>query len=179
MSKFTEMIAKAQGTSSNDGDYFFPNVNGIIDIQRLFQHNGVKGTSVILEATVVECKPSVEGARVHTPGSKVKKVYSLSKYPEMHHGMLKTDILRIMGIKEEDLSVKDMEALLGEIFEDSKSPGFELRGYRAAFSSKESDRSAKGKSPITSTYFKNVPNPEAELSARKAAVDARLSGAKA
>jgi hypothetical protein len=47
------------------------------------------------------------------------------------------------------------------------------------FDTRVIDRSAKGKDAITGVIFKNVPNDEKELAARKAAVDAKLSGAKA
>jgi hypothetical protein len=179
MSSFLSMVAKAKSSSNNDGDYFNENLKGVIEIERLFQHNGEKGTSVILTATIVSCEPKVEGAKVHLPGAKVKKVYSISKFPTVAPGQLKGDILSVMGLKEDDLSSKDIEGLLGEIFEESGSPGFELRGYRCAFNTKVVDRSAKGKENITAVYFNHMPNDEKELAARKAAVDARLSGAKA
>jgi len=179
MSSFLTMVAKAKASSNNDGDFFNANLRGVCDIERLFQHNGEKGTSVILTATILSCEPKVEGASAHKPGSKVKKIYSISKFPTVAPGQLKGDILAIMGLKEDDLSAKDIEGLLGEIFEESGSPGFELRGYRVGFDTRVIDRSAKGKDAITGVIFKNVPNDEKELAARKAAVDARLSGAKA
>lgn len=173
------MVAKAKASSNNDGDFFLPGLRGEVTIERLFQHNGDKGTSVILTAVVDVCESKLDGAQKHSPGAKVKKIYAISKFPEVAPGQLKGDILAIMGLREDDLSAKEMEALLGEIFTDAASAGFELRGYKTAFDTATKDRSDKGKEPLTVVKFKHMANDEAELSARKAAVDARLKGVKA
>lgn len=174
---FLTMIAKAKAGSNSDGDYFIPDVTGTMIIERVFQHTGELGTSVILKGTVEECSPKYEGGKCHTAGSVVKKVYSLTKYPTVHPGMLKGDLLAIDGLKEDDLSAKDMEAMLSEIFENPKSPMFELRGVRVKFDTKSQDRSKKGKEPITKTVFINVPNDPNEVAARKKEIDARLAKA--
>lgn len=173
------MVAKAKASSNNDGDFFLPNLRGEIEIERLLQHNGEKGTSVILTAIVRSCDGKVDGAVAHKAGAKVKKIYAISKFPTVAPGQLKGDILAIMGLKEDDLSAKDIEGLLSEIFEQPGSPGFELRGFVTKFDTRVIDRSEKGKDSLTGVKFSHVPNDEAELAARKAAIDARLSGAKA
>lgn len=175
---FLDMVAKAKANSNNDGDFFLPDLKGEIDIERIFQHNGEKGTSVILVGTIVSCDAKKDGATKHSVGAKVKKVYSLSKFPTVAPGQLKGDILAIDGLKEEDLSAKDTGAMLSEIFENEKSPMFELRGYRVGFDTRVIDRSAKGKENLTGVIFKHVENKPEEMAARKKEIDTRLAAAK-
>ena len=172
---FLSMIAKAKASNQNDGDFFLPNLKGVITIERVFQHTGDLGTSVILTGIVEECEAKVSGATTHKVGSKVKKVYAISKFPTVAPGQLKGDLLSISGDKEEDLSAKDVEAMLGAIFEDSSSPMFELRGIRCTFDSRVIDRSKKGKDSITGVKFGNMEQSPEEVAARKKDIDARLA----
>jgi len=171
------MVAKAKASNNNDGDFFLPNLKGVITIERIFQHSGDKGVSVILTGIVESCEAKVSGVTTHQPGAKVKKIYSISKFPTVAPGQLKGDLLAIDGLKEEDLSAKDVESMLSEIFENDKSPMFELRGVRCSFDTRTVDRSAKGKEAITGVKFGNLPNDPAEVAARKKDIDARLSKA--
>ena len=175
---FLDMVSKAKANSNNDGDFFLPDLKGEIDIERIFQHNGDKGTSVILVGTVVSCDAKKDGATKHSVGAKVKKIYALSKFPTVAPGQLKGDILAIDGLKEDDLSAKDTEAMLGEIFENDKSPMFELRGYRVGFDTRVIDRSAKQKQNITGVIFKHVENKPEEMAARAAEIAKRLASEK-
>lgn len=172
------MVAKAKASSNSDGDFFMADLKGEIDIERIFKHEGDKGVSVILTGTVVSCEAKKDGATKHAVGAKVKKIYALSKFPTVAPGQLKGDILAIDGLKEDDLSAKDTEAMLGAIFEDEKSPMFELRGYRTAFDTRVIDRAAKGKENITGVIFKHVENKPEEMAERKKAIDARLAAEK-
>lgn len=172
---FLSMIAKSKASNQNDGDFFLPNLKGVITIERIFQHTGDKGTSVILTGIVESCEAKLTGAQTHAVGAKVKKIYSLSKFPTVAPGQLKGDILSIDGLKEDDLSAKDVEEMLGQIFEDQKSPMFELRGVRCAFDTRVIDRSGKGKESLTGVKFLNVENKPEEVAARKAEIDARLA----
>lgn len=172
---FLSMIAKAKASNQNDGDFFLPNLKGVITIERIFQHTGDKGTSVILTGIVEACEAKLTGAQTHAVGAKVKKIYSLSKFPTVAPGQLKGDILAIDGLKEDDLSAKDVETMLGEIFEKTDSPMFELRGVRCTFDTRTVDRSAKGKEAITGVKFGNLENKPEEVAARKKDIDARLA----
>lgn len=174
---FLSMIAKAKASNQNDGDFFLPNLKGIITIERVFQHTGDKGTSVILTGIVESCEAKLSGAQTHNVGAKVKKIYSISKFPTVAPGQLKGDLLAIDGLKEDDLSAKDVEAMLSEIFENADSPMFELRGVRCAFDSRVIDRSAKGKDALTGVKFLNVENKPEDVAARKKEIDARLAKA--
>ena len=138
---------------------------------------GDKGTSVILTGIVESCEAKLSGSQTHAVGAKVKKIYSISKFPTVAPGQLKGDLLSIDGAKEEDLSAKDVEAMLGEIFENRESPMFELRGVRCAFDTRVVDRSAKGKEAITGVKFLQVENKPEDVAARKKDIDARLSKA--
>jgi hypothetical protein len=171
---FLAMVAKAKANKSNDGDFFLPDLKGTAVIERIFQHNGDKGTSVILTATIESCEGKKDGVTKHSPGAKVKKVYSISKFPTVAPGQLKGDILAIDGLNEDDLSSKDLEALLGEIFENDKSAMFELRGYRIGFDTRIIDRSAKGKENLTGVTFKHLENTPEELAARAKAITEKL-----
>lgn len=175
---FLKMVAKAKASNNNDGDFFLPDLKGEMDIERVFQHEGDKGTSVILVGTVVKCEAKKSGVPVHSVGSKVKKIYSISKYPTVAPGQLKGDILAIDGLKEDDLSAADVEGMLGAVFEDDKSPMFELRGYRVGFDTRVIDRSAKKKDNLTGVNFKHLENKPEEMAERKKAIDARLAAAK-
>jgi hypothetical protein len=167
---FMKMVAVAKANKSNDGDFFLPNVKGEIDIERIFEHNGDKGTSIILTATVVSCDAKFTGSETHAVGAKVKKIYSISKFPTVAPGQLKGDLLAIDGLKEDDISNKDFETLLGAIFTDDKSPMFELRGYRVGFDTRLIDRSKKGKDNLTGVTFKHVENKPEEMAARAKAI---------
>jgi len=176
MSGFLSMVAKSKANKSNDGDFFLPDCKGVCTIERVFQHNGDKGTSVILTATVDSCEGKKDGVTKHSVGSKVKKIYSISKFPTVAPGQLKGDILAIDGLNEDDLSNSDMEGVLGAIFEDEASPMFELRGYQTAFDTRVIDRSAKGKTSITGVIFKHIENKPEEMLARAKAIGEKLKG---
>lgn len=172
---FLDMVAKSKASGNNDGDFFLPDVRGVMDIERIFQHNGDKGTSVILTGTVVSCEAKKSGVTTHAVGAKVKKIYAISKFPTVAPGQLKGDILAIDGLKEEDLSAKDTGAMLSAIFEDDASPMYELRGYRVAFDTRVIDRSKKGKDNLTGITFQHIENKPEELAARKKAIDEALA----
>lgn len=172
---FLNMVAKAKASNNNDGDFFLPNVRGVCTIERVFQHSGDKGISVILTATIDSCEAKISGATTHQPGAKVKKIYSISKFPTVAPGQLKGDLLAIDGLKEDDLSAKDVEGFLSEIFENQESAMFELRGYKCGFDTRVIDRSAKGKESITGVKFTHIENKPEEVAARKKTIDERLS----
>lgn len=172
---FLNMVAKAKASNNNDGDFFLPNVRGVCTIERVFQHSGDKGISVILTATIDSCEAKISGATTHQPGAKVKKIYSISKFPTVAPGQLKGDLLAIDGLKEDDLSAKDVEGFLSEIFENQESAMFELRGYKCGFDTRIIDRAAKGKDNLTGVKFTHIENKPEEVAARKKTIDERLS----
>ena len=172
---FLNMVAKAKASNNNDGDFFLPNVRGVCTIERVFQHSGDQGISVILTATIDSCEAKISGATTHRQGAKVKKIYSISKFPTVAPGQLKGDLLAIDGLKEDDLSAKDVEGFLSEIFETQESAMFELRGYKCGFDTRVIDRSAKGKDNLTGVKFTHIENKPEEVAARKKTIDERLS----
>lgn len=151
---FKDIIAKAQTQTQNGGDFFLPDVMGTMEIVKITHNSGFKGDTVALEAKVLTCEPKTAGGKCHTPGSIVKKLYLLTKYPEVAPSQLKTDLLCILGEKPEDVSAKDMDVLLTAVFEDVASPHYALKGVKAKFDTKLKDRSDKGKAAITVVYFK-------------------------
>lgn len=176
---FLDMVAKAKASGNfNDGDFFEPDLKGEIEIERMFKHDGDKGTSVILTGIVRSCEGKKAGAKPHAVGAKVKKIYAISKYPTVAPGQLKGDILAIDGLKEDDLSGKQVGEMLSEIFENDKSPMFELRGYITKFDTRVIDRTAKGKENLTGVGFVHVENDAAEMAARAKAIGERLAAEK-
>jgi len=171
---FLNMVAKAKASNNNDGDFFLPNVRGVCTIERLFQHSGDKGISVILTATIDSCEAKISGATTHQPGAKVKKIYSISKFPTVAPGQLKGDLLAIDGLKEDDLSAKDVEGFLSEIFEDDKGAMYELRGYKTQFDTRIIDRKAKGKDNLTGVKFTHMENKPEEVAARAKEISEKL-----
>lgn len=172
---FLAMVAKAKASNNNDGDFFLPDCKGVIDIERIFEHNGDKGTSVILTATIVSCEAKKTGVTTHAVGAKVKKIYAISKFPTVAPGQLKGDILAIDGLNEDDLSAKDTESMLEEIFVNDKSAMFELRGYRCGFDTRIIDREKKGKENLTGVKFTHIENKPEEMAARAKEIAARLA----
>ena len=168
------MVAKAKASNNNDGDFFLPNVRGVCTIERVFQHSGDKGISVILTATIDSCEAKISGATTHRQGAKVKKIYSISKYPTVAPGQLKGDLLAIDGLKEDDLSAKDVEGFLSEIFENNEGAMYELRGYKAQFDTRVIDRKAKGKDNLTGIKFTHMENKPEEVAARAKEISEKL-----
>lgn len=172
---FLKMIAQAKTKEyQNDADYFLPDVQGTMIVERIFEAGNDLKKSIVLAGTVLTCTAKKSGVQVHEPGAKVKKIYSISLLPDIHLPQLKTDILSIDGLSGGALSDKDVESLLTEIFKNQKSPMFELRGYKTEFSTKTIDRSAKGKKNLTGITFSHVDNDPKELAARAAEITARL-----
>jgi len=176
MSSFLSMVAKSKANKQNDGDFFLPDLKGTIEIERIFEHSGDKGTSVILTATIKRCEAKKTGAATHSVGAKVKKVYAISKFPTVAPGQLKGDLLAIDGLNEDDMSAKEVEEMLGAIFEDDKSPVFEMRGILCDFDTRVIDRSKAGKPNLVGVVFKNVEagNDPENVAARAKAIAERL-----
>lgn len=171
---FLSMVAKAKASNNNDGDFFLPNVRGVITVERIFQHSGDKGVSVILTATIDTCEAKKSGVTTHQPGAKVKKIYAITKFPTVAPGQLKGDLLAIDGLKEDDLSAKDVEGFLSEIFENSESAMFELRGYKCSYDTRVIDRSGKGKDNLTGVTFKHIENKPEDVAARAKEISEKL-----
>ena len=150
---FLDTIAKAQTQTNNSGDYFMADTTGTVEIVQLKHNNGFKGDTVALEARILTSQPKVTGGPSQTPGTLVKKLYLLTKYPEVAPSQLKTDILAITGADPADVTEKTMGEALRAIFEDEKNEMYGLKGVKCRFDTKTVDRSAKGKSPVVSVKF--------------------------
>lgn len=155
-------------------EYFPVNLTGTYLIHKMFEHNGLGGTSVIVEGEVVEAQSKVAGGFTPKPGTKYKKVYALSKYPTVAPGQLKSDILNICGLDEETITKKDLVNVMSDIFKNEKSSMYRLSGVLVNFNTKTIDRSAKGKTDLTSVKFTHIPetsgNSEKEVETRRARV---------
>lgn len=170
------MLAEAKTQGSKDGDFVLPNQKGVLLLHgALYVNKGVK-QSAILVGEVVESNAKLAGATVQTPGTKVKKIYSLSKF-DWAINELRTDLVRIMGLDEKSLSPAQIEEIFADVFEGAarKGPNPEasiLRGVLCGFDSSVIDRSAKGKEPLTKVSFFEVTkgNEESEIDARKAKI---------
>ena len=168
------LIASAQTQGSKDGDFILPNQKGILLLHgAIYLNRGVKQTAIIV-AEVVESNAKIAGATVQTPGTKVKKIYSLSKY-DWHINQLKTDLVRIMGLDENELSPKQIEDIMADVFEGSARKGPDinesiLRGVLCGFDSSTLSRADKGKTDITKVAFFEVTqgNEQKDVEARKA-----------
>lgn len=170
------MLAEAQTQGSKDGDFISPNQQGVLLLHGVIHHSRGTKQSAILVGEIVESKAKIAGAVVQTPGTKVKKVYALSKF-DWAINELKTDLVRIMGLDEKKLSPAQVEEIFADVFEgaERKGPKIEnsvLRGCLCAFDTSVIDRSAKGKEPLTKVSFGEVSeangNSEQDINARKA-----------
>lgn len=153
---FMDVIAKAQTGTNNQGDYFMADTTGTVEILQMKHNSGFKGDTVALECRIITSQPKVTGGPSQTPGTIVKKLYLLTKYPEVAPSQLKTDILAIIGASPSDVSEKQMGEILHAIFENQSADEYGLKGVKAKFDTKTIDRSAKGKAPIVSVKFASI-----------------------
>lgn len=154
---FKDLIKNAKASSAYGGEFFMPDTRGTIVVDSLTHHKGFKGETCVLEATIVTSEPNVSGGKSQTPGTKVKKLYLLTKYPEVAPGQLQRDILSLVGLDPSDVTPDQMDTILAQVFDDPKSEGYGLRGVKAQFEAKNIDRSDKGKTPVTSIMFRALP----------------------
>lgn len=160
-------VAKAQDAAPSDGDYLNADQQGVILVHSFSLHKGTKGQSGILTGEIVESSPKVQGALVQKPGTKVKRIYSISKFPEVALQHLKRDTLAICGIDPSDLKPSEFEELLAGIFRENT-----MRGVLAGFNT-ATGRPRPGKATITDVRFNHIdgeakgsPNSDAEVEKR-------------
>jgi hypothetical protein len=142
------MLADAKTRGSKDGDFINPNQQGALIIHKLIDHQKAAKRSVILVAEVLEASAKVAGAQVQAPKSKVKKVYSLSKY-DWAIDELKTDLINMSGADEKTLSKNAISEMFKEVFENNA-----LAGVVVGFEASELKR--EGKPTLTKVNFSEV-----------------------
>lgn len=151
MTNLYAMLADAQTQGSSDGDYFQPNQQGSIVIHKLIDKQKAAKRSVILVAEILESNAKVAGAVVQAPGTKVKKIYALSKY-DWAINELKTDLVNAIGADEKSLSKNDIGEIFKNVFE-----GNALAGVVVNFNSSEMKRD--GKPTLTKVVFSEARGP--------------------
>lgn len=163
---FYDDLAGAKTRGASDGDYFLPDQTGTLVIHGLINKQTTLKRTVILLGEIVEAKSKLANGPVQAPGTKVKKIYSLSKFT-FHMDMLKTDLIRILGMDEKTVTPQQVSDIFRSCFE-----GGALTGVMAGFSSSQKLR--EGKVPINEVYFSHVDesagNAESEIAARAAAI---------
>lgn len=175
MTSLYEALAAAKTKGSSDGDYFNPNQKGVVLLHgvKLIQ-KATKQTAIII-GEIVESNAKVAGAKLQTPGTKVKRIYPLSKY-DWAIDDLKTDLVRIMGLNEKDLAPNAIASIFKDVFEGTaeagggKGPDFEkgiLRGVLVGVDTSVYDRSSKGKVDLTNVNFFEVEGNTPETVAKR------------
>lgn len=164
---FYDDLAAAKTNGSNDGDYIAPGQTGSILIHGMINKQSSTKRTVILVGEVASSKAKVSGAVTQTPGTKVKKIYSLSKY-DWHLNMLKTDLINIVGADEKDMTPKQVAELFRDVFESNA-----LKGVLCSFDSFSKAR--EGKAAIDGCNFDHLDekqgNSEKEIADRAAKIE--------
>lgn len=170
MSMFKQLassLAKAKTLGRNDGDFFNPNQQGTFVINELIHNvNGVK-QSVILTGTILESNAKTADAKVQAAGTKVKKIYALSKR-DWAMDELKTDLLAIAGVDEKTVSPAELEEMFGQAFDPEQRV---LEGVAVNFNTSVKER--EGKQTLTKIYFSEAKgdiNGQEQLSKRRAEI---------
>lgn len=145
---FYDTLAAAKTKGSSDGDYILPNQTGVVMFHGIINKQNDLKRTVILIGEIVSAKSKVAGGPVQAPGTKVKKIYSLSKW-EFHMDMLKTDLINICGLDEKNMSPAQVAEMFRRVFELGA-----LKGVVAGFSSTQKLR--EGKASIDVTYFNHL-----------------------
>lgn len=177
-----KMLANAKRQGNNDGDFINPGQQGVFCIEKLiFQETPLKKTAVLV-ASIVESHAKDATAKLQAPGTRVKKIYPLSKY-EWVANELMTDLLNIAGVDEKTISPVELEGVFADVFEGSAGPDGKrsgvgaLVGVQCTFNSKAVERA--GKHNLTKVYFGEVssepgePNDPAKVAERRAAILAK------
>jgi hypothetical protein len=188
------LLAAAPTRGTKDGDFFLPNQKGSMVLHGVIYLNKGPKQTAILVGEIVDSHAKVAGAKTQAPGTKVKKVYALSKR-EWAIAELKTDLVRIMGLDEKALAPNQIAEIFADVFEgeadkDGKrgGPNIEksiLRGVITGFDTSQVDRSAKraagnaGAVDLTDINFFEISagNTAEEVAARKTKMDAELKKA--
>lgn len=126
--------AKVEGKSANEGDWILPDTRGQFVITQFENVGTGLSVNVLLVGKIISCEPSTTGGAAHSPGSYVKKLYQLSA-KKWAASELKRDILNIVGEDATTTSEEDAENILTEIFENSESDKFGLKGTLVNFRS--------------------------------------------
>lgn len=169
MTNLYELVANAKTQGTSDGDYFLSNQQGAMVVEKLIEKTTGLRKTVILAGTILEAHPKKAGGQAQTPGTKVKKIYSLSKY-DWAIDELKTDIVKMSGIDEKSLSPNDVASMFKEVFVNDA-----LKGVVVTFNSRDVVREGKptlckvdfGEPPGDNTDPKHVNHPD-NIAARAA-----------
>lgn len=160
-------LAKAKTLGRNDGDFFNPDQQGTLIIHELVHNvNGVK-QSVILVGEILESHAKTPDAKVQAPGTKVKKVYALSKR-DWAMDELKTDLLGVAGVDEKTVSPADLEEMFAQVFNPEERI---LEGVAVNFNTSKKERD--GKQTLTKIYFNEAKgdiNGQEQLAKRRAEI---------
>ena len=162
-----KMLSKAQTKSrgGKDGDYFNAHQQGVMVITKLEYFKIKAKEMVILAGVVFESNAKQADAKLQPPGTKVKRIYPLSKR-DWAIDDLRTDLLSIAGTDEDSMSPAQLEEMFADAFEGSvpegskERPGVgDLIGVACTFNTVLKER--EGKHGITNVYF-DVVEPENE-----------------
>lgn len=160
------MLANAKTLGSKDGDFFTPGQQGLLVITKLiYQVKKAKQTAIIVGKILESHAKDAEG-KVQNPGTKVKKVYALSKF-DWAIDQLKTDLLKMAGVDEKTLSPNDLEQVFKEAFGETDEMGTgvckngALLGVVVSFDTSKVER--PGKQTLTNIHFGEVSSEPGQL----------------
>lgn len=164
---FYDDLAAAKTNGTSDGDYVAPGQVGTVLLHGVINKQTSTKRSVILVGEIASAKAKVSGATTQNAGTKIKKIYSLSKY-DWHLNMLKTDLINIVGASEKDMTPKQVAEMFKDVFE-----GGALKGVLCSFDSFSKAR--EGKAAIDGCNFGHLDekqgNSEKEIAARAGKIE--------
>lgn len=171
------LLAKAKDRASREGSWFHPDVSGEAVVKYVRYNEKDFKASAVLALEILTCHPSVPGALVHQPGDVVKKVYALSKYPDIAPADFKADLLTIFdATAEEKTKPGFFDELVRDVVQmyeggDWVGPNG-LAGVKVKYNTRNKVR--KDKPALTMVDFSSVPaaagNDEKSILARRKAL---------
>jgi hypothetical protein len=144
---FYETLAAEKASGQRGGEFIAPEQRGTIMLHGVMQKTSGLQTFAILVGEIVNAE-STNGGRAQLPGTLIKKVFCLSKYP-FHLKMLKTDLVNVTGLNEKEVTQKQTAELFKGCFEDDG-----LKGVLCSFVCKTVKR--EGKPDISNTHFTHL-----------------------
>lgn len=122
MANLFDMLEAAKIKGSRDGDYFLPHQKGLMVIERLIDLDQANKRTIILVGEVLESNAKVSGAATQPAGTKVKRLYPLSKR-EWAIDDLKTDIVKICGADPKKMTGEEIKAMMRDCFAVQNAKG--------------------------------------------------------
>lgn len=149
----------------HDSEFFNPGQRGVLVISAVKTlQKGLK-TSVILEGVIELSEASKEGAALQKAGTKVKKIYSLSKF-DFHTNMMMNDLLDIGGFTGKE-GKEELAKYFSAAMNQNALRGV-ICGFRTELNAVNKKTGQAREKPITEVFFSHISqlNDEADIAAR-------------